>query len=240
MGGQITVLSGGSLSLWDQIANWYRDSVLCELLTYLEERYFHVQFGAYEHISLGASASSMVQTIILALVFGIILASVVTAYTRTKYGDFVRKLIHCGCLSEETAKTLKELEEFQNSSIRRALLRSPTLQKYVVRVLPPSNVQMDLSRSEAEELFKQEQNPGMLERIRKRKKEAAEFSVARFYLPEELKAQAEERFERKGSGWSVVLITIAATLVGAALLCRFLPDFVQLLDNLIGMTAPQT
>jgi hypothetical protein len=28
-------------------------------------------------------------------------------------------------------------------------------------------------------------------------------------------------------------------VVGAALICRFLPDFIQLLDNLISMTAPQ-
>ncbi len=236
---QVMLFSNGSLSLREQIANWYQNSVLHELLTYFEERYFQIQFGAYEHISLGASASSMAQTILLALVIGIIVASVSVAYTRIKYGNFVRKLIRYGCQSPETAKTLKELEEFQNSSIRRALIRSSLLKKYVVSVLPPSTVSMDLSRSEAEEQIKQEQNPGFFERIGKLKQKAADFSVARFYLPEDLRIQAEVRFEKKGSGWLVVLITVVVTIIGAALICRFLPDFVWLLDNLIGMTAPQ-
>ena len=69
--------------------------------------------------------------------------------------------------------------------------------------------------------------------------ERLDYTVARFYVPEDLKYRAEIRYESRGSGWIPVLLTVVLSVVGAALICWLLPDFVQLLDNLISMTAPQ-
>lgn len=66
-----------------------------------------------------------------------------------------------------------------------------------------------------------------------------DFTEARFYVPEELKYRADVRYERRGIGWVVVLLTVVVAVIGAAWMCRLLPDFVQLMDNIITMTAPK-
>jgi hypothetical protein len=65
-----------------------------------------------------------------------------------------------------------------------------------------------------------------------------DFTLARFYIPEDLKYRAELRFEQKGSGWLFVLLTVVVTPILASLICQFLPDLLQMCDNLISFLAP--
>lgn len=239
---------------WEGIVNWYRESLVGELLSYFSERYFSISFHIYEHIPLGPSANGSAQSVIVAVMLGLILASVVMAVSKARYGRFVKRLLREECLSPEKSKTLSELEEFRNSSVRRALSRGNALAKCVYCIRTPE----DLGRADASEAdplplqteglgedaeAKTEARVREMSEIRASDRllggERVDFTVARFYIPEDLKYRAEIRFESRGSGWIPVLLTVILSVVVAALICRFLPDFIQLLDNLISMTAPQ-
>lgn len=236
--------------IWESIVNWYRDSVFYDLLAYFSERYFSVNFHIYQHIPLGPSANQSAQMIIIAVMLGLIFASIVMAIAKSRYGRFVKKLLKEECLSPEKSKTLSELGEFNNSSVRRALSRGNELSKCVYCIRTSEVLNSDEAEnscesagaSRAEGDTQTEKKPEMSELRSQDRLTGAlrpDFTVARFYIPEDLKYRAELRFEQRGSGWLPVLLTVVLSVVGAALVCWVLPDFVQLLDNLISMTAPQ-
>ena len=243
----VTELFARSGLSWESIVNWYQDSLIHELLSYFSERYFSVSFHIYEHIPLGPSANGSAQLIIVAVMLGLIFASVVMAIEKAKHGRFVKKLLKGGCLSPEKSKTLSELEEFRNSFVRRAFFTGNALTKCVYCIRTPEAFceTAEASEDPADSDGGEEASPVVVEMSEKRAAdrvmggERLDYTVARFYIPEDLKYRAELRFESKGSGWIPVLLTAVLSVVGAALICRFLPDFVQLLDNLISMTAPQ-
>ena len=240
------LLSGGNTSFWEQFLSWYRQSTLYELLAYFEERYFSVDFHVYEHITLGPEAGKTAQMMILGIALGLIIASIMIAYTRTKLGGFVRKLLKSECLSPESAKTLYELGEFRNAALRRELLKGVTLRKFVQRVetdaageIEGTNVQESVSEKSTFIITM----ALIAKRIKaffvgKSEGKQIDFATDRFYIPEDLKYRADVRFERKGSGWLFALLTSVGAIVFASLICKFLPDIVQLMDNIIGMMAP--
>ncbi|MBE6588752.1 MAG: hypothetical protein E7643_01110 [Ruminococcaceae bacterium] len=239
--------------------NRFKESVVYQLISYFSERYFSVSFHRYEHIPLGPSANRSAQMIILAAVIALIMASVIITVTKARQVRFVRKLLKGECFSTATAKTLAELGEFRSTFLRRELSRGGTLRRcvYCARedIVEASDAAFENGSATAEvaetaDLEKKEtaEDPSetaeqkalrMHEKNRLSGEGKLDFTTARFYIPKELKYFADVRFERRGFGWLTVLLTVALSLVGAALICHFLPDFIQLLDNLITMTAPQ-
>ena len=222
-------------SIWERIAVWYQNSVIHEILTFLEERYFSVEFRGYENLSLGADANKNAQTIVLALMIGIILAAAVSAYTRTKSGKFVRALLHQQIHTPEDAKSLLELGFFRSSFLRRELSRGTNLRRVVrcreeeeYNLAEASQNGTENDTTEAENLTTSSKKPYRMD-----------FLTAHFYIPEELRYRADVRFDVKGSGWLSFVITAVVTVIFAALVCYFLPDIVQLIDNIISMTAPK-
>jgi len=246
---QATVLSNGVGAFWEQIVNWYQNSIINDILSYIGERYYSVEFGAYEYFSFGPGANETAEMLVMALAFGFIIAAIVIAYTRTKLGDFVRRILKNECLSPETAKTLFELGYFRDTVIRRELSKGVTLRKLVFRAdASELNEEIDAEQNAlAKELSPdaEKQDDAAIKKPEEKRfsffkrPHAVDFTKARFYIPEELKYRAELRFERKGSGWIPVLLTVVGSLIGAALVCYFLPGFVGLLDQLIMLTAPQ-
>lgn len=253
----VTGLFTSAGMVWESVVNWYEDSLINELFTYFSERYFSVSFHIYEHIPLGPSANGSAQMIIIAVMLGLILASVVMAIAKARYGRFVKKLLREDCLSPEKSKTLAELEEFRNSSVRRAFYRGNALSKCVYCVRSAEDLDevlraQEVPCAEATEATEETEAgngedaavaPVEMSAVcaadRVSGGERLDYTAARFYIPEDLKYRAELRFEARGSGWITVLLTAILSIVGAALLCWLLPDFIQLLDNLISMMAPQ-
>ena len=217
-------LAVGGSSLWEQIAEWYQNSVFGELMTYFYERYFHLEFGAYNHFSISPQAAETMNKIIIALIFGCIFAAVYTVYQRKIVGRFVRKLLKNEAFSPESSKNLLELEEFRSTVIRHELAKGVFLRK-VVRCCEEEAFEADLPKSNAAAKSKQSSYH-------------MDFTLARFYIPEDLKYRAELRFEQKGSGWLFVLLTVVVTPILASLICQFLPDLLQMCDNLISFLAP--
>ena len=58
---------------------------------------------------------------------------------------------------------------------------------------------------------------------------------AHFYIPDEQHYAAEVRFEKEGSGWRSFLLVLILSVVAASLVILFLPDILQLVDNMIGI-----
>ena len=89
----ITVFfSAAAPSFGEQIAGWYQNSTLGELITYFKETYFTLQFGAYDHFSVTEQTANMINKIIPALIWGIIIAALATFYCRRIVGDYVVSL----------------------------------------------------------------------------------------------------------------------------------------------------
>lgn len=213
-----------SSGFFGSIAEWYQNSVICEILTYLEETYFTVSFDSYQNFSVSPTAGNTVRNLIIGIAIGIIIASAMAVHTKRGVGGFVRKLLAMECTSPESAKTLSELGYFQNLSIRRELKKGVTLSKLVLCV------EEGAYRSECSSIDKTQGKSKPFE---------IDFSTMHFYVPEDLRYRAEVRFEKKGSTWTSFLITLAATVVGAALLCIFLPDLFRLADNIITWLSPK-
>lgn len=225
---------------WEGMINRYRESVVHQLITYFSERYFSVSFHRYEHIPLGPSANGSAQMIILAAMIALILASVVISVTRAREGRLVRRLLKEECFSPECAKTLYELGEFQSTFVRRALSRGGTLRKCVYCDFGAFAKEVPLDDGTSQEKLSEEETElRRHDRNRLNGERKLDFTTARFYIPAPLKYRAEVRYERQGRVWLGILLTVVFSLVGAALVCRFLPDFVQLLDNLLILSAPQ-
>ena len=118
-------------SFWEQLAQWYQHSVFGELMTYFYERYFRLEFGAYNHFSISEQGTRTLNKIIIGLVFGCIFAAVYTVYQKKTIGTFVRKLLKCEAFSTETSKNLLDLEEFRSTVVRHELAKGTFLRKVV-------------------------------------------------------------------------------------------------------------
>lgn len=226
-----TVLSASGGTLWENIAAWYENSVFCELLTYLQERYFTVRFEAYENISLEAGAGDTARSVILMAALGIIIAAGMTVYTRNHLGKLVRKMLKQELTSPERAQTLYQLGYFRSASIRRELSRGVNLRR-VVRCCEEEAFLASVEEK------RQAYEAGKHGKPFVAPKFVMDFTTARFYIPEELKYRAENRYRTKGSGWGLFFGIVAIAVVVSALLCYLLPDLFRFADNLISMLAP--
>ena len=234
MFGLFALFSTGGESLWERIVAWYQNSLIHELLNYANERYFTVEFGLYENFSLGANAGTTSRNLILGFAIGIIIASILTAYVRIGLGAFVRKLLKTESVSPEQAKTLLELGYFRSTVIRRELTQGTTL-RTVVR-----SCEDDMQEAEGDENG-EEQAPAEAKKAHTllQKPKKIDFLTARFYVPEDLRYRADVRFEKKGSGWGSVILSVLITVVVSAALCWLLPDLFQFADNIITVFAPK-
>ncbi|MBQ9774229.1 MAG: hypothetical protein IJW30_06155 [Clostridia bacterium] len=251
-----------SVPFWERFIAWYEQTTLHELLAYLWDKYFTIHFHVYEFVPFGPADGESARLLIFGIAIGLVIASFMIAHTRTKLGGFLRKMIKSDCLSPENAKTLQELGEFRNASVRRELRRGVTLRKFVRCVEEEQFRAANAEKEEGSDTVKEcddavnkpraeqgeVQEPkkrglaGFKFTPRKKQDEASyviDFSTAHFYIPEDLKYRVEVRFERKGSGRLLVVFTIIGSILFTALTCRFLPDIFQLMDNIIGHMAPR-
>ncbi len=235
-------LSAGGVSFWQNLAEWYQGSVISEIFTYLEEKYFSVAFSGYENFSVSASTGTTVRNTILGLALGLIIACALVAHTKHGLGKFVRRLLREDCTSPEQAKTILELGYFRDPSIRRELKKRVTLGKLVRCV---EEEQWIASQSEREADSGEIGDPNEKKPSRKltfrdvilgKKDDSAftiDFATAHFYIPEDLRYRADIRFEKKGSSLLFFVIATIITVAVASLACIFAPDLFRLADNLI-------
>ena len=208
-------LRANSSSFWEQIATWYQNSTLGELITYFRETYFTIRFGAYDNFSITDRTIATVNTIIPALICAFIIAAVATFFCRRVVGEFVRTLCKKEAFSPEAGVTLFESGLFRSTVVRSQLSRSAFLRKVV------------FCREEQE--FLSEKGKDATYKI--------DFMRDHFYIPEDLKYRAENRFNAKGSTWIYVVLTVILVPVVVGLLCRFRPNILQFIDSFITFFA---
>lgn len=271
------------MNFWDRIAEWYHGSLLRELLEYLNEQVFGMEFGEYSHFTVSVKTAETLRTVILAIAAGLIVASFLAVYVKTVPGGFVRKLLKQGIHSPEKAVTLREVGYFRSVGVRRELSCGGALSKVVWRVGDEAEHQLPATGSDAEkatsepaaedektsnnapqvcnsaenttntaESVSEETSGNVAPSGRESANETADgltnsaaapaaapvvtkpyrFLTDRFYIPEDLRYRAEFRYDRRGSGWPMLILAVAATVLIAFLLCRFLPSVLGLLDGL--------
>jgi hypothetical protein len=184
---------------------------------------------------LGANANATAETLIFAFAVGMILAAGISAFSRTRLSKFVRIFLREEIHSPEAAKTLMELGVFRDTSLRRELSRGVNLRRVIRCREEEEHLQLQAERRAAhEEAHKEDPNAPAFVADPFR----LDFLTAHFYIPEELRYRADVRYTVRGTGWVPFLITAAAIIVLSALACFFLPDILQLVDNIISMTKP--
>ena len=204
-------------------------SLFAELWAYLEDRYFSVDAGRYEHINLGTGSLLSMQGMILGLFVGIIIAAGVACYDKNRLGAFVRALVKEQCLWPEKAKTLYDLGFMKNSGVK-ASLRSPNQLGKIVHCVEKEAYEKQVEEARAAYVAEHGNDKDFFMPAYR-----INFDNDHFYIPDEEHYRAEIRYENQGSGWRAFVLVVLVAIMGAALVCFLLPDMLQLVDNLIGI-----
>ena len=129
--------------------------LLEELWDYFNETYFSPEMPYLENFSLGTGTMISLQTIILGLTIGIIVASAGSIYSKRYIGDFVRKIIYEECFDAQSAKTLYDLGYLRSPGVRNAVKSYGTLSRWIRCVEEDEFLaEMEKKRTEFEELHK--------------------------------------------------------------------------------------
>lgn len=200
-----------------------------ELWEYLEGKYFSVDMGRYEHISIGSGSLVTLQKVVLGICVGIIIAAAMACYDKNKLGAFVRAIVKEQALWPDKAMTVYDLGFARNSAVK-ASLRSPNKLGKIVHCVEKEAY--DAKVAEAREAYIAEhgnEEGFFMPQYR------MDFDNDHFYIPDEEHYRAEVRFDNEGSGWRAFILVCIVAIVSAALICFLLPDMIQLVDNMIGI-----
>lgn len=204
-------------------------SLIEELWTYLEGKYFSVDTGRYEHINIGTGSLITLQRVVLGIFVGIIVAAGFACYDKNRLGAFVRKLVKEQCLWPDKAQTLSELGFLRNGGVK-ASLRSPNKLGKIVHCVEKEAYDQQVEEARAAYVAEHGSEEGFF-----MPQYRMDFENDHFYIPDDEHYRAEVRFEEKGSGWRAFVLVVIVAILGAALVCFLLPDMLQLVDNMIGI-----
>ena len=200
-----------------------------ELWYYFLDTYINNE-TTYENLDFGGLFS--IQTLVIGLFLGIAIAGFVAVFNKQVHGGFVNKLIAEGCLSEQTAKSLPELDCADKLTIRYGVGRGVTLRR-VVRCREEEEYLAETAQKALEYEQLRAENPRLPKRFTP-KRFKVDPDAHHFYIPEEMKYMAEVKFSQKGNSWWSAVIYAVVTLVALVVLIIFLPNILNLLDGFIG------
>lgn len=214
----IRALAEQSRTLWEELWAYFRD------------RYFTLDIeGRYEHLDLGTGTLLSLRNIIVGIFVGIILAAAFASFDRNHLGGLVRKLVREDCLSPDKAKTLRELGYHRSPAVRGSLKRGSVLGN-VVHCVEREQHEQEMQAARAAYTAATGSDSGFVPSPFR-----MDLDSAHFYIPDEQHYAAEVRFEKDGSGWRSFLLVLILSVVAASLVILFLPDILQLVDNMIGI-----
>ena len=182
----------------------------------------------YEHFSFGVPMLT-VNSLIVALAIGCIVASAVMMYKKRVLGGLVRALAAAEAKDAESAKSLSELGLSGSAAIKWSLRRG-SLGKML------DSVEGDKHNEKMRALLSDDED----EDDEKKKGKAAKVEIRpfvtdpekdRYYISEEKKDRLTSLFRQKGSGVLSFVLTIIVVIVIAAVLVKLVPYFLSLLDR---------
>ena len=204
-------------------------TLLEEIWEYLEGKYFSVDTGRYEHISIGSGSLITLQKVVLGICVGIIVAAAMVCYDKNRLGAFVRAIVREQALCPDRAMTLSDLGFAGNRAVRTSLRSSNKLGRIVHSVEKDA---YDAQVAAAREAYVAEHGNDegfFMPQYR------MDVNNDHFYIPDEEHYRAEVRFDNRGSGWRAFMLVCIVAVMAAALICFLLPDMIQLVDNMIGV-----
>lgn len=210
-------------------------SVWSELWDYFVEKYFTIEYGNYENLNFSSSMFSL-QSMIICLFIGVLLASVLALFNKRVLGDLVRAIAREEATSPDKAMTLAQLGFQRNTAVRSALKRHGSLRR-VVRCVEDDRADIAAGvalRPGIAELY------GEVEPIPGAKGAGkTDLNNAHFYIPQADIYTAEIRYEKKGTNLLGCFGTLIVCVVAIVLLFKLMPDIFQLVDNFITMVKPE-
>ena len=204
-------------------------SLFEELWEYLEGKYFSVDTGRYEHISIGSGSLITLQKVVLGICVGIIIAAAMACYDKNRLGAFIRTIVREQALWPEKAQTLYDLGFARNNAVK-ASLRSPNKLGRVVRCVEKDAYDAQVAAAREAYVAEHGNDEGFF-----MPQYRLDFENDHFYIPDEEHYRAEVRFDNQGSGWRAFMLVCIVAVIAAALICFLLPDMIQLVDNMIGI-----
>ena len=190
--------------------------------------FFSIPAKEYEHFTLTYAAAKTITTVVLAICLGVILAALYNFYIRRVPGGVVRLLLSREALSPETALTAAELGLLDAPFALWELLRGVSLRHIVSAVTAQDAKEGEKTPAEAESGAGEENRP----HEKKRKGTESEFDAeTRFYIPEDKKYRAEQRFSREGNGAGGLALTCGLTIVLGFVLIKLIPVVLTMIDN---------
>ena len=223
----IYALSAASPSLWEEI--W----------AYIEEKYFTMDWYSYNfsYISVSDSGLISIRTGVAALLLGVIIASALAVFQKRTLGDLVRAIDREWCVTPESAKTLTELGLIRNTAIKNDLRHGHALRRVVrcaeEEAYNSARAQQHRELTEAAEAG----DPLAIATLKKWRDipYTLNFETDHFYIPESLIYGADNQFDKKGTTPLTLVTCIIVCVVLLIAICFFLPEILQMTDNMIGM-----
>ena len=218
------------MSVYTQLAS--EDISLWKLLwQYFVDLFIYPENIAFDNLNMSLDVMITVRNIIVGLFIGVIVASFMIVYTKRVLGGFVRKLLSDEIFSEQKAIRLAETGYVTNFSIRNALRKGNTL-RCVVRCREEEEHKRMMAEAELVHAEQREKDPSMPPFVPNTY--MVDPDADHFYIPEELKYQAEMRFDKRGTTWLAFIGVIIVTFILFCALMLVIPELLELIDALAG------
>ena len=184
--------------------------------------------AAYNYLNTNNPMVSL-ELIVWSIFVGIVIGAAASIYNKRVIGSFVRALIQGGATMPDSAMTVSETGFRRNLFVRMSLRRGGALRKLVYCANEPAEIPAEkVSALRRFFAFSNEFH------------EKLDMNAAKFYIPGDLTARAEIRYEKKGTDLFSLLITVLVFLVVVYISLKFIPELIGMLDSLITEIVPAT
>lgn len=184
--------------------------------------------NAYQNIRFENPVMTLA-IVIWSLYIGFVIAGGLSVYHKCYLGDVIRALVKKGAKDKESAVKIDEIGIKMGYLRRRNVLSGGLLSKYVIVANPE------------ESLVKKAPLSPFLSAMSKffggsgERKTEYDAEIARVYLLEEKRVQAEVRYSKKGTGYWMFLVSAVVFLALAVGLTFAIPYLLDLLDEAITL-----
>ena len=185
---------------------------------------------SYDNFDVDVNSASFL-FIVWGLYAGILLGVLFSLVTRVHAYKVIHALTENGAENRGSAKTLDELGLGKNRIVKRMLRTDAPLRKLVLCAnesdFPPRKMSK-LRRFWHEKFLKDTLPP------------KTDFSIARFYLPEEKRVTAEVRYTVEGHPIRNFILAAVGLTAAAYFTVVALPELLSMFDNLVTQVRPQS
>ena len=205
-------------------------SFWAELWRAMKDRWFALDLNDYDNLGISSRQGLLsLRGIILAIFAGLVIAAGFSVFDKRRLGGLVRKIISEQAFTPETAQTVGQLGYDRSPAVKESLKKG---------VL--SRVVHCVQRDEYRQAYEEKRRAYVAEHGSDKgfppmPPFRIDWENHRFYIPDEEHYRADVRFEDHGSGMVAFVLVLIIAIIGAAFTCFFLPEMLQLLDNMVGI-----